>query len=118
MKSILIADPDSASRKALALLLTRKLGITEYCEAGDMDTLIRLLVADPPDILLLDWRMYGAPALETCRLLRKAYPGMKIVLLSVDADDGLSAQECGAIFMHKGASPDEFVFALESLIKE
>lgn len=118
MKSILIADPDSASRRALALLLTRKLGITEYCEAADVDTLIRLLVDDPPDILLLDWRMYGAPAPETCRLLRKAYPGMKIVLLSVDANDGMSAQECGAVFIHKGASPDELVALLESIIKD
>jgi DNA-binding NarL/FixJ family response regulator len=118
MNSILIADPDSATRKALALLLTRKLGITEYCEAGDVDTLIRQLVDEPPEILLLDWRMYGAPAPETCRLLRKAYPGMKIVLLSVDADDEFSAQECGAIFIHKGASPDEFVAALESLIED
>jgi DNA-binding NarL/FixJ family response regulator len=118
MYSILIADPDPTSRKALALLLTRKLGIVNLCEAGDVDTLIRLLVDEPPDILLLDWRMYGAPAPETCRLLLKAYPGMKIVLLSIDADDGLSAQESGAVFIHKGASPDEVVAALESMLKD
>jgi DNA-binding NarL/FixJ family response regulator len=117
MNSILIADPDSASRKALALLLTRKHGITTYCEAGDVDTLIRQLVDKTPDILLLDWKMYGAPAPETCRLLRKAYPSMKIVLLSVDADDTLMAQECGALFIHKGASPDEAVSVLESILK-
>jgi DNA-binding NarL/FixJ family response regulator len=118
MYSILIADPDSTSRKALALLLTRKLGIVNLYEAGDADTLIRLLVDEPPDFLLLDWRMYGAPAPETCRLLLKAYPEMKIVLLSIDADDGLSAQESGAIFIHKGASPDEVVAALESMLKD
>ena len=118
MKSILIADPNPASRGALILLLTRKLGISNFCEAGDVDTLIRLLADDPPDILLLDWRMYGAPAPETCRLLRKAYPRMKTVLLSVDADDSLSAQESGAVFIHKGASPDDVVAALESMLKE
>jgi DNA-binding NarL/FixJ family response regulator len=117
MYSILIADPDSASRKALALLLSRKLGITGYCEAGDVDTLIRLLADEPPDILLLDWRMYGAPAPETCRLLRKAYPAMKIVLLSVDMDNGLAAQESGAVFIHKGASPDEVLEVLESILR-
>jgi DNA-binding NarL/FixJ family response regulator len=62
--------------------------------------------------------MYGAPAPQTCRLLLKAYPRMKIVLLSVDADDGLSAQESGAIFIHKGASPDDLLAALESMIKD
>lgn len=118
MHSILIADPDSSSRKALVLLLTRKFGIECLCEAGDVDTLIRLLVDAPPDILLLDWRMYGAPAPETCRLFLKAYPGMKIVLLSIDSDDGLSAQESGALFIHKGASPDVVVAALESMLKD
>jgi two-component system nitrate/nitrite response regulator NarL len=117
MNSILIADPDSASRKALALLLTRKHGITTYCEAGDVDTLIRQLVDEQPDLLILDWKMYGAPAPETCRLLRKAYPSMKILLLSVDVEDNLMAQECGASFIHKGASPDEVVSVLESILK-
>jgi DNA-binding NarL/FixJ family response regulator len=117
MYSILIADPDSASRKALTLILTRKMGIVNLCEAGDVDTLIRLLVDAPPDILLLDWRMYGAPAPETCRLLRKAYPSLKIVLLSVNSEDELVAHSAGAAFIHKGASPDTVVVVLEPLLK-
>lgn len=118
MPSILIADPDSASRSALTLLLKRRLGIDHISEAGDAETLIRLLADQPPDILLLDWRMYGAPAPETCRLLLKAYPKMKIVLLSLDADNGFSALESGAIFIHKGASPDDLLAALESMLAD
>ena len=69
MIRILIADPDSATRKALILLLQRKLGTQSIFEVKDVETLIRTLADTPPDVLLLDWRLYGSPAPETCRLL-------------------------------------------------
>jgi DNA-binding NarL/FixJ family response regulator len=118
MIHILIADPDSATRKALILLLRRKLGTDCIFEVRDVETLIRTLADTPPDLLLLDWRLYGSPAPETCRLLRKAYPHLKIVLLSVDADDEAAAKEAGADFIHKGASPDELIATLTRLFRK
>jgi two-component system invasion response regulator UvrY len=116
MIRILIADPDAATRKALALLLRRKLGTDGVLEAQDLESLIRTLADTPPDLLLLDWRLYGSPAPETCRLLQKAYPALKIVLLSVDSQDALAAREAGAIFVHKGAPPDELIETLRPLL--
>jgi DNA-binding NarL/FixJ family response regulator len=116
MNRILIADPDSASRKAMSLLLTKKLSLHDIREAGDSDTLIRTLADYTPDILLLDWQLSGAPAPETCSLLLKAYPGLKIVLLSVDADDCNAALGVGAGFIHKGSAPGEVLTALEPLL--
>ncbi len=116
MMKILIADPDSASRSALALLLNRRFGLTEVDEAGDVETLIRTLSEGSCDAVLLDWRLYGAPAPETCRLLMKAYPNLKVVLLSVDADDAEATQNAGGAFIHKGASPEEVISVLESLL--
>jgi DNA-binding NarL/FixJ family response regulator len=118
MIHILIADPDSATRKALILLLRRKLGTDCIFEVRDVETLIRTLADTPPDLLLLDWRLYGSPAPETCRLLRKAYPHLKIVLLSVDADNEAAAKEAGADFIHKGASPDELIATLTRLFRK
>jgi DNA-binding NarL/FixJ family response regulator len=118
MIRILIADPDSATRKALILLLQRKLGTNYISEVKDVETLIRTLADIPPDVLLLDWRLYGSPAPETCRLLRKAYPNLKIVLLSVDADDATAAKEAGADFIHKGALPDELIATLTPLLRK
>ena len=117
MTRILIADSNLSSRNAMALLLSRRLGLSDIAEAGDAETLIRVLVDDPPDILLLDWQLYGAPAPETCRLLQKTYPAMKIILLSVDADDRQTAHEAGATFIHKGTSPDDVLAVLEPLSK-
>ena len=118
MIRILIADPDSATRKALTLLLQRKLGTQCIYEVKDVETLIRTLADTPPDVLLLDWRLYGSPAPETCRLLRKAYPNLRIALLSVDADDAIAAKEAGADFIHKGASPDELIATLAPLVRK
>jgi len=118
MIRILIADPDSATRKALTLLLRRRLGTNGITEVSDVETLIRALADTPPDLLLLDWRLYGSPAPETCRLLQKAYPCLKIVLLSVDANDAGAAKEAGAAFIHKGASPDELIATLTPLLRK
>ena len=116
MIRILIADPDSAARKALTLLLRRKLGTNGIIEVQDVETLIRALADAPPDLLLLDWRLYGSPAPDTCRLLQKAYPHLKIVILSVDACDEAAAKDAGAGFVHKGAAPDELIALLKPLL--
>jgi DNA-binding NarL/FixJ family response regulator len=118
MIRILIADPDSAARKALALLLRRKLGTNGIVEIGDVETLIRALADTPPDLLLLDWRLYGSPAPDTCRLLQKAYPHLKIIILSVDASDEAAAKDAGADFVYKGASPDELIATLTPLLRK
>jgi DNA-binding NarL/FixJ family response regulator len=118
MIRIIIADPDSATRKALTLLLQRKLNTNDIVEVGDVATLIRVLADTTPDLLLLDWRLYGSPAPETCRLLQKAYPHLKIILLSVDANDAAAAKEAGAMFIYKGAAPDELIATLTPLLQE
>lgn len=116
MIRILIADPDSATRKALALLLKRKLGTYDIVEVQDVEALIRALADSSPDLLLLDWKLYGSPAPETCHLLQRAYPHLSIVLLSVNADDAQAAKEAGAQFIHKGASPDELIATLKATL--
>lgn len=116
MINLIIADPDHAARKALSLLLRRKLEVQHIVEAEDVETLICALAETSPDLLLLDWKLYGSPAPETCLLLQKAYPRLKIILLSVNADDEAVAKNAGANFIHKGASPDEMIAMLKSFI--
>jgi DNA-binding NarL/FixJ family response regulator len=118
MNHIIIADRDSATRKALTLLLQRKLGTHNILEADSVETLIRTLADISPDLLLLDWNLYGSPAPETCRLLQRAYPQLKIALLSTNAEDAGPAKVAGATFIHKGASPDELITTLTPLLRK
>jgi DNA-binding response OmpR family regulator len=112
MIRILIADHDSAARKALTSLLQRRLESNKIIEVENIETLIPQLADIPPDLLVLDWRLLGSPAPEICELIQRAYPLLMIILLSVDADDGVAARETGATFIHKGASPDELIAIL------
>jgi DNA-binding NarL/FixJ family response regulator len=117
MIRICIADPNPATRNALIHLLRGRLGTDGITEVGDVESLIRHLAESPPDLLLLDWRLYGSPAPETCILLQKAYPQLTIVLLSVDASDAEAARNAGALFIHKGAPPEEMIATLKPLFR-
>ena len=116
MIQILIADADPAARKALSLLLLRRLCLQDIYEVADVESLIRTLANTPPEFLLLDWTLYGSPPLETCHLLQKAFPHMKIILLSLDASDGAIARNAGIDFIHKGAAPEVIIAKLTSLL--
>ena len=116
MIRILIADADPAARRALSLLLRRRLCMEEIYDAADVDSLIRSLVDTPPEVLLLDWQLYGTPPLQTCHLLQKAFPHLKIVLLSLDAGDEGIARSAGVDFIHKGAAPEPIIAKLTSIL--
>ena len=116
MIQILIADADPAARKALSLLLLRRLCMQDVYEVADVESLIRTLANTPPQFLLLDWKLYGSPPLETCHLLQMAFPHMKIILLSLDASDGVMATNAGIDFIHKGAAPEAIIAKLTSLL--
>ena len=116
MIDILIADADPAARKSLSLLLRRKLCINDICEAADVGSLIRALANSSPGLLLLDRKLSGSPPLETCHLLQKALPDLKIVLLGLDADDEEIAKRAGISFIHKGAAPETTISTLMLLL--
>ncbi len=115
MARILIADTDPRFRKAIILLLSHKMGIQDICEAADVGTLFQMLLDNPPDLLLLGWSFHGTSGLVTCQLLRKSHPNLKIVLLSVNPDDAGEATAAGAVFLRKGAPPEEILATLKSL---
>jgi len=118
MKRILIADPDPAFRKALALLLTHRLDMRFIDEAADTGTLIQKLADTHPDLLLLSWSIHGVPGPETCILLRNTYPDLKVVLLSLNPEDAAAAYAAGAEFICKSASPEKTLGVLNSVLAE
>ena len=116
MIDILIADADPATRKALSLLLRRKLCLQGVYEVADVESLIRTLANNTPELLLLDSKLYGLPLIEACRLLQKEFPQLRIVLLSLDANDEEIAKCTGVDFVYKGAAPDAMIAKLTSLL--
>ena len=118
MNRILIADPDPAFRKAMALLISRKLAIYLIDEAADTGTLIQKLADTRPDLLLLNWSIHGVPGPETCILLRNTYSDLKVILLSLNPEDAAAARRAGAAFICKSASPEETLQVLKLILAE
>jgi DNA-binding NarL/FixJ family response regulator len=117
MTKILIADADPVFRKALALLIIRRLNIITIDEAADMGTLLQKLADNRPDLLLLGWAIHGVRGASICTLARNSYPELKVVLLSPNPEDEAEARSAGAFFMCKGASPEETLSALTSILQ-
>jgi two-component system KDP operon response regulator KdpE len=94
--TILIVDDDASVRHALHVTL-RTLGF-RISEVSGGEEALALACAFPYDVVLLDMNMPGMDGLETCRRLRRLFPQIAIVILSVrdSEEDKVNALEAGA----------------------
>ena len=115
MTRILIADSDPRTRQALTLLLERRLGVPNAGEAWDCASLERQLAAGVPDLILLDCYLPGLSAAAMTALHGRS-AGARLALMSVNADDVITAQMLDAAFIYKGALPEEVLATLSTLI--
>ncbi|MCD4720229.1 MAG: response regulator [Desulfobacula sp.] len=67
---ILIAEDDLTSRRILEAILT-KWGYDVICVSNGDDAIDRLLDADAPKLVLLDWIMPDKDGIEVCRIVRQ-----------------------------------------------
>lgn len=105
MPRVVIADPDSTSRKALILWLIYKMGIDEIVQVANGDELKEQIEETVPDIILMDWGIPNRPSLEYCQDIQQKHPKLQWVILSVDASVSETAKCCSLWFLQKGISP-------------
>ena len=93
---ILIVDDESSIRRTLRTTLTA-MGFTTADEATG-ERAIEHLGYESFDAVLLDVNMPGMGGIATCRLLRRQYPQLGILMLTVRdrQDDKVEALEAGA----------------------
>jgi DNA-binding NarL/FixJ family response regulator len=116
MTRILIADPDHNTRKALTLLLTHRLGLTDIRQADGWDELTQQMAECPADVLLLADTLPGRAALEAIQGLLAAHPRLKVMLLSLDNGQRTAAQAGGVCFIYKGSPGNEVAECLKCLL--
>jgi DNA-binding NarL/FixJ family response regulator len=107
MIGLLVADDHEIVRNGLVQLLASQPGVAVAAEAATAaDTLAR--VSDPAiDLVLLDLNMPGASGVPLIEVLRRARPGLPIVVLSMHSDGQIvsRALRAGAAgFVAKGSS--------------
>jgi DNA-binding NarL/FixJ family response regulator len=98
MTSVLIADDHGIVREGLRRLLERESDITVCGEAADGEELLARIDSEHPDVVILDISMPKLGGLETLERMRRRFPNVKAILLSVHGDPPLvqSAVSLGA----------------------
>lgn len=117
---ILIADDHGVMRAGLRAMTEDEPDISVIGEADNGEVAIRLAGELLPDIILMDIGMPGIDGIETTRRLRKTYPQIKVLILSVYEDQSLlqEAIRAGASgYVIKRAAGDELIDAIKAVSK-
>jgi DNA-binding NarL/FixJ family response regulator len=114
---VLIADDQSRARQSMKALLTTAPQIAEVREAVNGRDAVRLIEEAQPDLVLMDVRMPEMEGLETTRYIKRHWPWIKIVILSMYPEYSLAALAAGAdAFVSKGETPTKLLRTLEEII--
>jgi len=107
---VFIADDHPLMRLGLRLSLEQTQGIEVIGDANDGFSAVEKILANPPDVALMDVDMPGLSGIGAIRMLRKNLPDMVIIVLSTYNDDNFinQAMSAGADgYVLKGIGSDE-----------
>ena len=113
---VLLVDDDPLVRAGLSMILSSDPGIAVVGEAADGAVAMDRVLADRPDVVLMDIRMPRVDGLTaTARLTATERPPKVLVLTTFDLDDYVfRALEAGASgFLLKDTPPDQLLTAIQ-----
>jgi DNA-binding NarL/FixJ family response regulator len=112
---VVLADDQTLVREGLSLMLGLAEGIEVVAVAADGEQAVAAVLAESPDVALLDLRMPRVDGVEATRRITEQAPGVQIVVLTTYADDAsvMSALRAGARgYLTKDASSEEIQRAI------
>ncbi|MFJ2953012.1 response regulator transcription factor [Streptomyces sp. NBC_00669] len=120
MIRVLLADDQSMVREALATLLGLEADIEVVAQVARGDEVVAAVLEHRPDVALLDIEMPGMTGIEAAGLLRKAAPGVKVVIVTTFGRPGYlrRAMESGAeAFLVKDAPAAQLADAVRRVLQ-
>lgn len=115
---ILIADDHPVYRKGLRTILETVDDMEIVGEAANGEEAISLCGKTSPDVILMDIRMPGVNGVDAARRIKRDYPGVQIVFLTMHQDDVsvINAMKTGARgYFLKDADKDEILRAIRAV---
>jgi len=117
IKIILVDDHDIV-RDGIKSLLRTQPNFNIIGEAGSYKELKNILQFDIPDIIILDISMPDKSGIEITRIIKKEYPSIKIIILSMHIIDEFifNSLEAGVnAYLPKNTSKKELITAIEQV---
>ncbi len=95
---VILVDDHPVVRFGLAAIIGLQPDMVVVAEAGSGEDACSICASHPADVVLMDLRLPGLSGVETIRILRKAHPKLRfIVLTTYDGDEDIHrALEAGA----------------------
>ncbi len=117
---LLLCDDHLLIRASLKSLIGEFPGVEVVGEAGDGREALAHVAQLRPNVVLMDIAMPGLNGLEATRRLVKDHPQVRVVMLSMHADEShvLQALRAGASgYVLKGSAPRELEMAIEAVAR-
>jgi DNA-binding NarL/FixJ family response regulator len=117
---VLLADDHKLVRAGIKSLLENSEGVTVVGEAGNGRDAIKLAGKLKPDMVFLDIAMPELNGLQAAERIKKNYPEVEIIILSMHLDEEyvVQALKAGASgYILKDSAPNELRLALDTIME-
>lgn len=115
---ILIVEDEESIRKFIKINLERN--NLAVLEASSGEEGLEIARSEDVDVVVLDIMLPGIDGFEVCKILRKEYPELGIIMLTAKSQDidKITGLECGTDdYMIKPFNPMELVLRVKSLLR-
>jgi DNA-binding NarL/FixJ family response regulator len=116
---ILIADDHAAVRQGLREILADALPGAQFAEASSGDEVLPNLAISECNLLLLDIHMPGRDGLDVLRDVKRAYPQLPVIMVSVQPKDQYAMrclQAGAAAYINKDSVAEELAPAARKIL--
>ena len=116
---ILITDDHAVVRRGLREILADSLAGATFSEAGNADEALRSMGRSSVSILVLDINMPGRSGLDLLKDVKRLYPRVPVIVLSVQPEDQYAVRclRAGAsAYINKDSAPEELAQAARKVL--
>jgi len=86
---VLVVDDHRSYAEALCLAMSFEQGIDPIGHTRDVDSAVEMVLADPPDVVVIDWQLPQVDGIEGIRRIRVADPRVCVVMVTGHNNRGL-----------------------------
>ena len=118
MTGIVIADDHELIREGIKKIIRSSKNMRIAGEAADIEQTLQLVKSEAPDIIVLDINLPGIDGLEGLEMVRKHFPDIPVLILSMYPEEryAVRALKAGASgYITKSMAAEELLKAIEKI---